>query len=377
MPGLHGSLVRNSLRDANLAFAGACSLMLGRASISQIFRLIDVRQKKIVEFASVDLSTLEYAALSYVWGGPQWVTLLKQNLVHLQQDGALGELPGTLADAIVFTAALDLRYLWIDAICIIQDSNEDQAFQIGNMASIYSCSTITIIAASGKDADYGLAGVQRPRTGRQNELRVPVADGDAPISLVTTLCRLADDDSHFLSTAIWSTRGWTFQERELARRVVVFTGQQIYWACEKSYGIEETDLESEMARCIWDQMSEPHSLISDFADGDYAFRKRTWAFSQFVANYQERNLTNQGDASDAISAVLQSIQAHTGERFLWGLPCSIFDAAIWWDGSLEDGPISRRTELTTLKVTSLQEHVPFPSWSWLGWKRAKWTGPLM
>lgn len=269
VPGLHGSLVRNSLRDANLAFAGACSLMLGRASISQIFRLIDVRQKKIVEFASVDLSILEYAALSYVWGGPQRVTLLKQNLVHLQQDGALGELPRTLADAIVFTAALDLRYLWVDAICIIQDSNEDKAFQIGNMASIYSCSTITIIAASGKDADSGLEGVQRPRTGRQNELRVPAADGDAPISLVTTLCRLADDDSHFLSTAIWSTRGWTFQERELARRVIVFTDQQIYWACEKSYGIEETDMESEMARCIWDQMSEPHSLISDFADGDY------------------------------------------------------------------------------------------------------------
>lgn len=98
MPGLNGSWVGKSLHEANLAFTSGCPLLLGCASISQIFRLIDVRQKKIVEFTSVDLSTLEYAALSYVWGGPQRVTLLKQNLVHLQQDGALGELPRTLRE---------------------------------------------------------------------------------------------------------------------------------------------------------------------------------------------------------------------------------------------------------------------------------------
>lgn len=342
-----------------------------------MFRLIDVRQKKIVEFALVDLRTLKYAALSYVWGGPQKFTLLKRNLDHLQQDGALEDLPRTLADSIIFTAALDLRYIWIDAICIIQDSDEDKAIQIGNMANIYSCSTITVIASSGKDADSGLAGVTTPRSGQQTEIRVSVPDGDVPMSLVTTLCPLADEDSHFLSSAIWSTRGWTFQEREMAGRVIVFTDQQIYWACEASYGIEETEMENDMARCSWDLMKEPHALLPDLAARGEQFRQRTWAFGQYIANYQEKNLTNQGDASDAFSAFLQSIQAHTGETFLWGLPCSMFDTSIWWDGSIKDGPITRRTELTTLKVTSLQEHVPFPSWSWLGWRRAKWTGPRM
>lgn len=56
-------------------------------------------------------------------------------------------------------AELGFDYLWIDALCIIQDSSEDQAFQIQNMTNIYASSFLTIIAASGNDCNSGLPGL--------------------------------------------------------------------------------------------------------------------------------------------------------------------------------------------------------------------------
>lgn len=358
-------------------------------SITPVFRLVDVQRKRIVEFTTIDLGKVEYAALSYVWGGPQRVTLLDENREAMQQDGALQDLPRTLADAMAFTSALSLRYLWIDAICIVQDSNKDKAIQIGNMANIYSYSLITIIAATGTNADSGLCGVTAPRAGWQTEIHVPVPKTDVPMSLATSLNEIRDEDANFLTGTIWSTRGWTFQERELARRVIVFTEKQVYWVCEDAISIEETDMDTcpdNVARCDWDQMKEPRALTvlkvkSQHKEQERAnnskFYHDAYNFAKCVEYYQRKNLTNQGDAFDAFSAILQSIEDRTDETFLWGLPRSIFNTAIWWEGSLDDGPVTRRDALTTLEVTSLKQRVPFPSWTWVGWKDAVWTPAIM
>lgn len=311
-------------------FSVYTELTLDYASITQIFRLINVQRMSIIELNMIDLSTVEYAALSYVWGGPQRVTLLNQNRAALQQDGALKDLPRTLADAIAFTAALRFRYLWIDAICIIQDNNEDKAIQISNMANIYSYSLITLVAATGKDADSGLPGVTMPRDGWQTEVHVPVPENDVPMSLVPSMNALINEDSNFLTGTIWSTRGWTFQERELARRVIVFTDQQIYWVCEEAYGIEETNMDTDLARCDWDQMEEPRALSLD-VDQKQTNNKivhMSYNLDKCIEYYQRKSLTNEGDAFDAFPAIIQTIEDQTGEGFLWGLAKSTFDTAI-------------------------------------------------
>lgn len=336
---------------------------------------------KIVELKAADLSKLQYVALSYVWGGPQRVTLLKENRNALQQDGSLTDLPQTLADAIAFTAALHIQYIWIDAICIIQDSNEDKAIQIGNMANVYSYSLVTLVAATGTNANAGLPGVTTPRDTWQTEVRVPVPEQDVPMRLVTSMSRMTHEDDNFLTGTIWSSRGWTFQERELARRIVAFTEEQVYWICEGGYDIEETDVTSGtgIARCDWEYMEEPRALRLNLRKNQPADEAvhDPYALGKCIDYYQTKTLTNQGDAFDAFSAILQSIEDRTGETFLWGLARSTFDTGIWWDGSLENGLVRRRVCLTTLEVTSLQQHVPFPSWTWLGWERATWAPALM
>lgn len=104
----------------------------------------------------MDLSQLKYVALSYVRGGNQRITLQRSNYADLQNGRSLvGRVPRTIEDALYLTGALGVQYLWVDALCIVQDDNADKEAQIGNMGSVCTHSLFTIIAAAGGDAEAG------------------------------------------------------------------------------------------------------------------------------------------------------------------------------------------------------------------------------
>ena len=69
-----------------------------------------------------------YAALSHCWGpNPSFLTLRAENLDQFRRCINLPDLPASFCDAVSVCAALDIRYLWIDSLCILQwgDSSED------------------------------------------------------------------------------------------------------------------------------------------------------------------------------------------------------------------------------------------------------------
>ena len=76
-------------------------------------------------------------------------------------------LPRTIQDAMAFVLGIGQRYLWVDALCIVQDDSNSKETQIKHMGSVYHAALFTIIA-SGRDADAGLPGV---REGSRNEVQ--------------------------------------------------------------------------------------------------------------------------------------------------------------------------------------------------------------
>ena len=76
-----------------------------------------------------------YSTLSYCWGN-QSTVLTNENLAQFQKEIDLSTLSKTAQDAIEITISLGIQYLWIDAICILQDCSRDKAFEISRMASM-------------------------------------------------------------------------------------------------------------------------------------------------------------------------------------------------------------------------------------------------
>lgn len=164
--------------------------------------LIDVSKECIV----MGTTACEYYALSYVWGGAIPTTTTVQNLAALQRAGSLRNavfLPRTVADAISLTGKMGARYLWVDCLCIIQNSPEKHR-DIANMDVIFSQAELTIVAASSSDANSGISGIEKGTRRRRVLSRVQG-------SYIQSL-RLPTDKYYLLSGGTYATRGWTFQE---------------------------------------------------------------------------------------------------------------------------------------------------------------------
>lgn len=121
-------------------------------------RLIDINPGndtfRIVE--TQDGSAGRYVALSYCWGSSKFSTLTTDNT--MLDWTSLSSIPKSIVDAVLITKALGLRYLWVDALCIIQDSAEDWATQSAKMESVYRNAYMTIAASSASSANEGFLG---------------------------------------------------------------------------------------------------------------------------------------------------------------------------------------------------------------------------
>ncbi|GFF87147.1 hypothetical protein IFM53868_05052 [Aspergillus udagawae] len=96
-----------------------------------------------------------YATLSYCWGNADFPTLTSSNYAQLTEGLDEETLPPTIRDAIATTRASSIPYLWIDALCIIQDSEMDKAKEIARMKEIYASSALTIVAAAAESVSKG------------------------------------------------------------------------------------------------------------------------------------------------------------------------------------------------------------------------------
>lgn len=86
-----------------------------------------------------------YATLSHCWGKTRTLRLLKSNLLEMIRGISPAELPRTFQDAVTCARHLGFQYLWVDSLCIIQDSHEDWLEQSSEMSNVYSYSSCNIV----------------------------------------------------------------------------------------------------------------------------------------------------------------------------------------------------------------------------------------
>ena len=182
----------------------------------------------------------KFAALSYCWGSASELEtnpplrLTSSTSRTLRAGMQVQHLPLTISQAAKLCNSLRIRYLWVDALCIMQDNRQDWEMEAKKMATIYSKAIITIIAASSTSCHSGFMEFDAHLGG--HEL-------DSPLSYTTgKLISRPRNYSGFHNDSNSSTsgqdpidrRGWTLQEEVLSTRYVKFTRKDIQWECRGS-----------------------------------------------------------------------------------------------------------------------------------------------
>jgi hypothetical protein len=345
---------------------------LAEKCLPSSLRLIDVKRRCIIK--SPKDRTPAYVALSYVWGteemrrktGMAPVLLLRRMIEYTAGEEATDlptKIPRTIDDGITLTRWLGYRFLWVDALCIIQDdSYEEKELHLTSMKAIYSCASLTIVAAAGSHADHGIPGISVPRKTVQYSERV---DGLRLATMFPSFSQLENS-----SSLLWNTRGWTFQEKLLSRRILLFTDFQVYFKCSESIWTEEVMMETErLSKSVearagkyrWNPNRERH--VADWqAEGlrrynpqlniedEWNYFGSLLDYTSAIQEYTKRTLTDPNDMMFAISGVLESMEGALGE-FTLGLPQTHFLESLLWYPDL--GSIQSYSSTDRL-----------PSWTW-------------
>ena len=204
----HGDACNPAIRDVAAVFESSFL-----AGMSYAFRLVDVESWCIIEARGTkswspfdeDESRHQYLALSYVWGQVHSLKLFRHNQEELMKRGTLRDhrhaIPSTIMDAIHLTKRMGFRYLWVDALCLVQDNELDMLQGIQHMDLIYRGAALTIIAAAGANANAGLPGL------RDDSQRL-----DQPIEEVREGVKMTVVESldSLLRTSHYSGRAWTY-----------------------------------------------------------------------------------------------------------------------------------------------------------------------
>ncbi|PMD32736.1 HET-domain-containing protein [Hyaloscypha variabilis F] len=396
-------------------------------SVSLPTRVLDVGSEsqppRLVESLG---RTGRYAALSHCWGKAQPLTTTSENLSEHLIAIQLDQLPKTFKEAVLLAQRLDLQYIWIDSLCIIQDSEADWNTESAKMAEVYAGAVVTIAATSANDGREGLFVAK----GAWNEA-VPFSMANSHGEQTTIYIRSASNDHHVMSknnlfdAHPLSRRGWVLQERLLSTRILMFTSCELVFDCQTLLWCEcghfpfktemsssKTETEAYAGEAAWcprrtlrvftqrllDILSwardHPPPLMARTVNSlvQYAENSLTgpreeneaWHWQHIVESYTCRCLTRDEDTLPALSGLAKLLQGRLHDRYLAGLwRRDIHKQLLWsilpstWSFTTEEFELLQR--LPDDKINQL--YLPYrprrtadqaPSWSWASIRGAVW-----
>ncbi|CAG9998251.1 unnamed protein product [Clonostachys byssicola] len=356
----------------------------------------------------------KFAALSYCWGGDGNFKLTRATEQSFRDGRPLSEFPATLRDAITISKALDIRFIWIDALCIIQDCDQDWAHEASRMREVYRGAVVTIAAACASKASEGI--FREREQSDQPRCWLDWIDGAPSTSKVFLRpgSELWDERMH---QSVLNTRGWVLQETLLAPRTLWFGHQQLCFECPRG-SIDEGGRflrVTEMYRSkeymqtlrmrilptwkrrllpllrhlnlpttsmfLWPSLTDiikardwetirhraiparPLTLQGVFRHpGDPAMLSHFDYWVHIIGNYSSRNLTKPTDVLPALSGIASEFHRATGDTYVAGLwKMDIIRGLGWTRGGLRRKAAGGWTE----PEPTLPEHYLGPSWSWM------------
>jgi hypothetical protein len=236
-------------------------------------RVIDVRNPQQPYLCFGEHQTGQYVTLSYKWGDSKKIVTSSDNYQEHLQGISPQKLPWTFKEAIQVTHDLGFQYLWIDAICIIQDSKVDVQDGIGSMDKIYRNSTLTIFAAAGDNTDAGVSIFRDPRSNKTCKLDLKTTAGgqNSQGSLYVTLDHPGDERRPLYE------RGWVLQEEVLSTRSLVFGSRQLSWRCLCAGASEKHPEGSAVVQTIQELGRPQYEAWRDYSRGTDGFEHlRLW-----------------------------------------------------------------------------------------------------
>ena len=295
---------------------------------------------------------IRYTTLSYCWGNSNFCTT-KENETSHKQELYYELLPQTLQDAITVTRQLDIPYIWIDALCIMQDDHAEWEVESSQMRDVYSGSSLTIAAS---DAADGSMGCFPPSFDDDGSLNIP--------GIFLTISNNGDEEEFFVRVqpqdtrtlaeeVVLNTRGWVLQEMVLSNRIVHCMKSGLYWEC-RSTCRTETGVQ-------FDRSTVKNKSVAILPHDAQKGTNKTWW--NWMESYSRRHFTFPRDRLPALAGIVRYYQAATKDIPILGL----------WESSFHQDLLWMRVEKLIDGVEPSPNYISnVPSWTWLSCPHEVW-----
>ena len=327
--------------------------------------LADQSSWRLCEISGDAIQRVDYFTLSHCWGKVPLFNLNSSTVEAMKLGMPLSRLPRTFQDAIHIARKLGADYMWIDSLCIMQDSLEDWQQVSARMRDIYAYSACNIAATAAVDSTQGCL-FERAEQSTDELFKVRAGPWAGSREYVIL-------DLHWLAgqvrDAVLSQRAWVVQERVLSPRTLHMGRDQIFWECERGLACEFwpdaipkafEDAFGLMFRNVEEKLHETKVASStEGVSGTLPTSKHQHPAPTYVLwglvmeHYSQCKLTKSHDKLVAISGIAKLFQA--------SLPGDVYLAGLW-KNDLAYGLLWRSATYQPSALVRVPDRAP--SWSW-------------
>jgi hypothetical protein len=299
---------------------------------------LDVQACIATARATVD-ELSKYCTLSYRWGGKPPDCMLSTQFID-ERVTSFVNMPQTFKDAIIVARGLKIRFLWIDALCIIQPSAHgnfsDWNAEGPRMWLVYQNAICTIAATCSDNPNTGFLWKFGTDYNPPCSIHEQTEDGTLrPLFFFS-------NESAFYGSVVASSlnrRGWVAQERLLSRRILHFTEERVFWECKAA----NTTHYSPTPYDIGYDVRSQHACHLTFE-----------GWLDFITFYSASDFTRPTDRLIALSSIAKSVPAEQfGHTYFAGIWRKHLSTSLSW---YSEDPCSIISRASCLDVA--------PSWSW-------------